>query len=37
MKTLKNLDIQVKAFIITAIVLAVTFTVMLSLHGFRTF
>ena len=37
MKTIKNLDIQLKATITAAILLTVTFVTMILINGFRPF
>jgi len=37
MKTIKNLDLQVKATLTAAIILTVTFVTMVLINGFRPF
>jgi hypothetical protein len=37
MKTIKNLDIQVKALIISTIVLTALFVTMVTVYGFKAF
>jgi len=37
MKTIKNLDIQIKATITATIILTVTFVTMILINGFRPF
>ena len=37
MKTIKNLDIQIKATLLATIILTVTFVAMVLINGFRPF